>query len=192
MSQKILNIATALIVDKNQNVLLIKRVKDPYKNWWAFPGGKQEFGETLIEAMQREIFEETKIDLNTTEHRGRIISIVNETVEEQLEFEKYIDSGEKKISTVNHFDSHFVLTYWIVELHLSYQDLGFQTINQGDEGIQQWFSFEKIPELIPSDKTILERYIKGNNEFQLIECVIRQDKLDDKDDLKLINWNIID
>lgn len=192
MADKILNIATALIVDSNKKFLFIKRLKKPYKNWWAFPGGKQEFGETLFEAMQREIMEETGIDLNELAHDKKIVSIVNETVEEEIEFEKFNKSGGKEIASVKHFDSHFVLTYWIIELHKSYGELGFDYTHQSDEGILQWFDSD-YPELIPSDKIILERYLndKFDSKLQLIECMIRQTKSDDKDNLKLINWDLI-
>jgi 8-oxo-dGTP pyrophosphatase MutT (NUDIX family) len=192
VADKILNIATALIVDKDHKKLFIKRIKDPYKNWFAFPGGKQEFGETLLEAMQREIFEETGINLNEIGHSKKIVSIVNETVEEDIEFEKFTDSGEKEISSVKHFDSHFLLTYWLIELHHSYTDLGFDLINQGNEGILQWFDQGNYPELIPSDQTILERYHdKLDTNLQLIECIIRQTKQDDRDELELVKWQLV-
>jgi ADP-ribose pyrophosphatase YjhB (NUDIX family) len=47
--------------------LLIQRENNPYKNKWAFPGGKLESGitriwikgESIAEAMEREVYEET-------------------------------------------------------------------------------------------------------------------------------------
>lgn len=42
-------------------VLLIKRLNDPFKNCWAFPGGFVEENETLEEAASRELYEETGI-----------------------------------------------------------------------------------------------------------------------------------
>jgi len=40
-------------------VLLIRRGKPPRQGEWSIPGGKQEWGETLLEAAHREIMEET-------------------------------------------------------------------------------------------------------------------------------------
>ncbi len=40
-------------------LLLIKRGKQPHKGKWSFPGGRVEPGETGLEAIQREIREET-------------------------------------------------------------------------------------------------------------------------------------
>eukprot|EP00823_Brevimastigomonas_motovehiculus_P003145 TRINITY_DN1888_c0_g4_i2.p1 TRINITY_DN1888_c0_g4~~TRINITY_DN1888_c0_g4_i2.p1 ORF type:complete len:265 (-),score=70.87 TRINITY_DN1888_c0_g4_i2:26-793(-) len=44
---------------KGVEVLLVKRGNDPQKNWWSFPGGKVEVGESLFQAMKREVKEET-------------------------------------------------------------------------------------------------------------------------------------
>lgn len=40
-------------------MLLIKREKDPYKNFWSFPGGGIELYETYQDATKREVKEET-------------------------------------------------------------------------------------------------------------------------------------
>lgn len=50
-----------VIVEK-RNVLLIKRGRDPYKGFWALPGGFVEYGETTEDAVKREVKEETGLD----------------------------------------------------------------------------------------------------------------------------------
>lgn len=46
-------------------ILLIKRRNDPYKDYWALPGGYVEQGEDLEQAAKRELEEETGItDVN--------------------------------------------------------------------------------------------------------------------------------
>ena len=52
------------IFDENLNFILIKRDNDPFKNYWALPGGFVEFGETVENAAIREAKEETNIDVN--------------------------------------------------------------------------------------------------------------------------------
>lgn len=53
----------ALIVQKgpdgNQQVLLIRRGQEPLKGEWSLPGGAVELGETLEQAIVREVLEET-------------------------------------------------------------------------------------------------------------------------------------
>ncbi len=48
----------ALVLHKGR-VLLVKRGKAPAKGLWALPGGKIELGETMTQAVEREILEET-------------------------------------------------------------------------------------------------------------------------------------
>lgn len=44
-----------------EEVLLIKRSYAPYLGMWTFPGGRRERGETSLECVQRELFEETRL-----------------------------------------------------------------------------------------------------------------------------------
>lgn len=37
------------------SVLLIQRGRQPMKDYWALPGGKVEYGETMKEAARREV-----------------------------------------------------------------------------------------------------------------------------------------
>jgi 8-oxo-dGTP diphosphatase len=43
----------------DNRILMIKRGKSPSKGMWSIPGGRLELGETLQEAAEREVFEET-------------------------------------------------------------------------------------------------------------------------------------
>lgn len=53
-----------VVVFRNEEVLLVKRKKDPYKGQWSIPGGKQELGETVTQAARRELMEETGVEVN--------------------------------------------------------------------------------------------------------------------------------
>ncbi len=52
-------IAVGAAVFKDDKVLLVLRAKPPAEGLWAIPGGSVELGETLREAAEREILEET-------------------------------------------------------------------------------------------------------------------------------------
>ncbi|MCP4111248.1 MAG: NUDIX hydrolase [Desulfobacteraceae bacterium] len=53
--------AVGAVAVKDNSVLLVLRGKPPSKGVWAIPGGSVNLGETLQEAAEREILEETGI-----------------------------------------------------------------------------------------------------------------------------------
>ena len=52
-------LAVSCAVVRDGAVLLVKRAKAPALHRWAFPGGAVERGETMAEAVRRELMEET-------------------------------------------------------------------------------------------------------------------------------------
>ena len=68
-------VAAGILLDSQQRFLMGQRpVGKPYAGYWEFPGGKVEAGETLFQALQRELQEELgitihgSVDLMTIEH----------------------------------------------------------------------------------------------------------------------------
>ncbi len=75
------------IYNENKEFILIKRRNNPYKNYWALPGGFVDYGESVEDAAIRESKEETTIDVEldklvgvyskpNRDPRGHTISIV--------------------------------------------------------------------------------------------------------------------
>jgi mutator protein MutT len=68
-SDKILKVATCIVLmSKDKKVLLTKRTQNiSFPNAWVFPGGHVELGESLEQAVVRELKEETgiSIEINT-------------------------------------------------------------------------------------------------------------------------------
>jgi 8-oxo-dGTP diphosphatase len=58
------------ILEEYNKILLVKRKKDPFKGSWSLTGGKVDVGETVEDALKREIFEETGIIAMPTEILG--------------------------------------------------------------------------------------------------------------------------
>jgi len=52
---------SALVVEEEQ-LLLVRRANDPGRGEWAMPGGRVEAGETLAEAVVRELDQETGLE----------------------------------------------------------------------------------------------------------------------------------
>lgn len=48
----------AIVIDEG-DLLLVRRDREPAKGCWSLPGGKLELGESLEEALRREVLEET-------------------------------------------------------------------------------------------------------------------------------------
>ncbi|MCA0929872.1 NUDIX hydrolase [Ruegeria profundi] len=59
--QKTPKIGALAVVVHNARVLLVQRSKQPDAGLWGFPGGHVEWGETVMQAAQRELHEETSI-----------------------------------------------------------------------------------------------------------------------------------
>ncbi|MFX1474424.1 MAG: NUDIX domain-containing protein [Promethearchaeota archaeon] len=49
----------AVIFLEDGSVVLVRRGNPPFQGWWALPGGGCEVGETVEQALQREVEEET-------------------------------------------------------------------------------------------------------------------------------------
>lgn len=66
MPEKIIDVAVGVLLRPDGTVLLGNRPADkPWPGWWELPGGKLEPGETVMQALKRELKEE--IDIEVTE-----------------------------------------------------------------------------------------------------------------------------
>ena len=57
-------IAVGAIVFKGNQVLLVRRANPPSRDVWAIPGGNVKLGESLQQAAEREILEETGVRIH--------------------------------------------------------------------------------------------------------------------------------
>ena len=64
---KHINVVCAVIVNKGR-IFACQRGYGEWKDWWEFPGGKIEPGESPEEALLREISEELSIDISIDRH----------------------------------------------------------------------------------------------------------------------------
>lgn len=63
MVTKDFQVTVDAVIIKQGNVLLMKRNTDPFKGYWALPGGRVDTSELLVEAVKRETKEETGITI---------------------------------------------------------------------------------------------------------------------------------
>jgi 8-oxo-dGTP diphosphatase len=128
------NTAIAIIEFPNNKILLIKRGTSVFRGYWALPGGKVEDGETVEEAVVREVKEETGLKVEIMRKIG-----------------EYHYSG-----TNNGIDYDYYPTCFLVKVVEG-------TIKRQKEEIEQikLFNFNKIPNKLAFEhSTIIKDYIR--------------------------------
>ena len=56
-------LAVSAAIFRGGKILLVRRARSPAKGFYSLPGGRVEFGETLHEALHREVDEETALKI---------------------------------------------------------------------------------------------------------------------------------
>jgi 8-oxo-dGTP diphosphatase len=133
--------SVAAIISGNINgvtrYLLIKRKKEPYVGKWALVGGKWDFGESLSDAVIREVKEETGLSAVFSTLR----CVINHRLTPRAETDQ---------------SAHFLL--FVCNVHVRAGEAREQT-----EGAVSWFTARELAALssarliIPTDHMILER-----------------------------------
>ena len=57
-------LAVSAAIFRNSKVLLVRRARSPGKGFYSLPGGRVEFGESLYQALRREVDEETGLRID--------------------------------------------------------------------------------------------------------------------------------
>ena len=88
-------VAVHALVLKERQILLVKRSKEPSKGRWSLPGGRIELGETIDEAIKREVFEECSIEIEIE----RVLDVTDSIIRDEEGRVRY----------------HFVLIYLLAQ-----------------------------------------------------------------------------
>lgn len=62
-------LCVSALIWHNESLLLVRREKKPYLNRWTLPGGHVNPGETVDEAIKREVLEETGFSVECCEQQ---------------------------------------------------------------------------------------------------------------------------
>lgn len=126
--------ADVMVVDSNHDplqLLLVKRLNDPFKNSWALPGGFMNIDETLESAAMRELKEETSLVVDDVQQIGAFSAIDRD-----------------------------VRTRVITFAFLATRPEG-QTAVAADDALEaDWFSIDKLPKLAFDHNEIIECGLK--------------------------------
>lgn len=123
-------IGVGAVIFRGEQILVIRRGRPPFKGYWSIPGGKLRHGETLREAVRREVREETGGDIET----GPLIDVF-----EALPGE--IDQHEP--------GDHMLLVDFIAEWR------GGEPVAGDDAAAAEFVSFEEALARLSWDKTRL-------------------------------------
>lgn len=118
--------------EKGVSVLLIKRRNEPFQKMWALPGGLVLTGESLDDAVNRELKEEAGIDVNY--------------------LEQLYTFGDPQRDPRNHAIS--------VSYYALVRPQDFQVVAQSDAEDVEWFNIKKLPRLAFDHKKIIDAAIK--------------------------------
>lgn len=139
----------AFIINNNREVLILKRQNsEVYNNLWDVPGGKLEEGNTLLEAITREIREETGLELE------KIIAILSTT-----KFQG--QAADNPIIFRNIYLVRAKGTVTISNEHREYRWVKAESLHEysfgNDEDLQKVLS--RLPEIIQDIDTNIEHSI---------------------------------
>lgn len=172
------------------SVLLIKRKYDPFKGKWAIPGGFVLNHESLEEAVERELQEETGIQINYLEQlysfgnplrdpRGRVVSVAYFALVRPNTFKIFASTDAELAQWFNinelpelSFDHKEILDKAIQRLQskITYEPLGFELLDKK-------FPFSDLEKLYT---TLLGRDIDRRNFRKKIMGLNVLDELDEK------------
>lgn len=123
-------IGVAVLVWKGDELLLGKRAHTAAEGYWQFPGGHLEIGETVTECAQREVLEETGLQIINAKHAAFTDAIFR-------------------------MAGHEYITLYVAANH----QVGEPRVMEPDKcDCWQWFSFDALPEpLFEPIKLLLEQ-----------------------------------
>lgn len=174
----------------NISVLLIQRKYEPFKGKWAIPGGFVLDDESLEEAVERELHEETGIKINYLEQlytfgkpnrdpRGRVVSVAYFGLVRPNAFKIFASTDAEQVQWFNinelpklSFDHKVILETAIKRLQgkITYEPIGFELLDKK-------FPFSDLEKLYT---TLLGRAIDRRNFRKKIVGLNVLDELNEK------------
>lgn len=124
-------------IDGGVSLLLVQRGHEPYKGKWAFPGGFMEIDETIEHCAQRELCEET--GLNVAENQWKEVGVY---------------------SAVNRDPRERVVTVAFYTVVLESEISGAHIVGGDDASQAKWFDITELPPLAFEHADILNKTLE--------------------------------
>jgi len=113
-AQPLVGVGAVVVNETGDRVLVVRRAREPSRGLWSIPGGLLELGETLQEAVVREVREECGVDIVP----GDVVSVLDAILRD--------DEADDRVRY------HYVL----VDLAARY--VGGEPVPAGDVSAVQW------------------------------------------------------
>lgn len=125
----------AIIENKNNEILVSRRAKDPAKGTLDLPGGFAEMDETVEETVRREVLEETRLEIDSLKY---LFSLPNRYVYSDFEVHTMDLFFECKINDFSKMKAQddVVELLFISRENLNSNDFGLESIKKGVEKLQ--------------------------------------------------------
>lgn len=128
-------IGVGALIQRGDEIVVVKRENEPAKGLWSIPGGLLELGERVYDGVKREVKEETGLDVEI----NRLLDVIDNIV--------YDDDGK--------ICYHYVLIDYLCSS--SHGDLKAAT----DVKEAQWVKLKDLNHL-PTTKTLKRLLVKAN------------------------------
>jgi len=112
-------VAVGAVVVDHDRLLLVRRGRGPAAGTWSVPGGRVEIGETLAEAVTRELLEETGIEGVCGPLLGWAELIDDDGHFVILDFEVTLVGDDQPVAGDDAAEARWVELHDVAELHLA-------------------------------------------------------------------------
>ena len=119
MTQPRPTVAVGAVVVDHDRLLLVRRGRGPAAGTWSVPGGRVESGETLAEAVTRELLEETSIEGVCGPLLGWAERIDDSEHYVILDFEVTLVGNDHPVAGDDAAEAQWVELHDVAELHLA-------------------------------------------------------------------------
>ena len=151
---KRIEVVAAIIHDSEGRIFATQRGYGDYKDWWEFPGGKIEAGETPEEALQREIWEELETRI--------VVERLVETVEWDYPAFGLRPSSDTTRQSQNEFHSALAAPSFHLTMHcyLCHVESGHLELKEHEAA--KWLGKDELESVnwLPADREVVRHLLK--------------------------------
>ena len=151
---KQIEVVAAIIHDSEGRIFATQRGYGEWKDWWEFPGGKIEAGETPEEALQREIWEELETRI--------VVERLVETVEWDYPAFGLRPSSDTTRQSQNEFHSALAAPSFHLTMHyyLCHVESGHLELKEHEAA--KWLGKDELESInwLPADREVVRHLLK--------------------------------